>query len=77
MQELAFDVQGRGSGLVLVHGTSSTPVGTWGPCIPELTTSHTVVMPLSCWRSRGGHGVAMERTGEAVQAIRKLIRTAS
>jgi pimeloyl-ACP methyl ester carboxylesterase len=45
MQELAFDVQGSGSGLVLVHGTSSTPVGTWGPCIPELARSHTVVMP--------------------------------
>ncbi|WP_448331591.1 alpha/beta fold hydrolase [Streptomyces sp. DSM 41534] len=45
MSELAFEVQGRGPGLVLVHGTGSTPAGTWGPCIAELAASHTVVLP--------------------------------
>jgi len=45
VQELAYEVTGAGPGLVLVHGTSSTPAGTWGPCIDELAKSHTVVLP--------------------------------
>ncbi|MYV55038.1 alpha/beta hydrolase [Streptomyces sp. SID3212] len=46
MSKLAFEVQGRGPGLMLVHGTGSTPAGTWGPCIAELAASHTVLAAL-------------------------------
>jgi pimeloyl-ACP methyl ester carboxylesterase len=45
VQELSFDTLGSGPGLVLVHGTSSTPIGTWGPCVEELARSFTVVLP--------------------------------
>jgi pimeloyl-ACP methyl ester carboxylesterase len=45
MQELAFDKEGSGPALVLIHGTSSTPVGSWGACVPELAKTHTVVQP--------------------------------
>ncbi|OBK52146.1 hypothetical protein A5657_17105 [Mycobacterium kubicae] len=45
MQHLAYEVAGTGPGLVLIHGTSSTPHGTWGSCVEALAKSHTVVLP--------------------------------
>lgn len=45
MQNLAYEVAGSGPALVLIHGTSSTPRGTWGPCVDELAKSYTVVLP--------------------------------
>lgn len=45
MENLAYEVTGSGPGLVLIHGTSSTPHGTWGPCVDELAKSYTVVLP--------------------------------
>ncbi|MEE6179101.1 alpha/beta fold hydrolase [Mycobacterium sp. 050134] len=45
LRELAFELKGSGPGLVLIHGTGSTPAGTWGSCVDELAKSHTVVLP--------------------------------
>ncbi|WBB69060.1 alpha/beta hydrolase [Micromonospora sp. WMMD812] len=45
MQELAFETCGTGPALILVHGTSSTPIGTWGPAVQELAKSYTLLLP--------------------------------
>ncbi|MFK3982386.1 alpha/beta fold hydrolase [Micromonospora sp. NPDC050397] len=45
MQELAFETLGQGPALILVHGTSSTPNGTWGPAMKELARSYTLLLP--------------------------------
>ncbi|MGV9915401.1 alpha/beta fold hydrolase [Streptomyces tendae] len=42
---LAYDVRGRGPGLVLVHGIGSTATETWGPLADRLATECTVVLP--------------------------------
>jgi pimeloyl-ACP methyl ester carboxylesterase len=45
MQQLSYEVTGTGPPLVVLHGTSSTPVGTWGPVIGELARSFKVIHP--------------------------------
>ena len=42
---LAYDIQGSGPGLVLLHGTSSTGAGSWGTLLDALAADHTVVLP--------------------------------
>lgn len=42
---LAYQIQGSGPGLLLLHGTSSTGVGSWGTLLDALAADHTVVMP--------------------------------
>jgi pimeloyl-ACP methyl ester carboxylesterase len=44
-ETLSYDVRGKGPGLVLLHGTSSTGAGTWGPVLDGLAARHTVVLP--------------------------------
>ncbi|MEW2549309.1 alpha/beta hydrolase [Streptomyces sp. NPDC047002] len=45
MQELAFDTLGSGPAVVLIHGTGSTPEGTWGSFPQELARTHRVILP--------------------------------
>ena len=42
---LSHEVRGSGPGLVLVHGTGSTGLGSWGTVIDPLASHHTVVLP--------------------------------
>ncbi|MER7539040.1 alpha/beta hydrolase [Streptomyces sp. NPDC097704] len=42
---LAYDIRGRGPGLVLLHGMGSTAAGTWGTLADALAAEHTVVLP--------------------------------
>lgn len=42
---LTFDVYGDGPGLVLLHGTSSTGLGSWGTVLSGLAAEFTVVLP--------------------------------
>ncbi|MFJ7497278.1 alpha/beta fold hydrolase [Streptomyces sp. NPDC097727] len=42
---LAYDIRGRGPGLVLLHGIGSTATGTWGTLVDSLAAEHTVVLP--------------------------------
>ncbi|MFE7750260.1 alpha/beta fold hydrolase [Streptomyces sp. NPDC057428] len=42
---LAYEILGNGPGLVLLHGTSSTGVGSWGTLLDALAADNTVVMP--------------------------------
>ncbi|MFF2732242.1 alpha/beta fold hydrolase [Streptomyces sp. NPDC058008] len=42
---LAYDIRGRGPGLVLLHGIGSTGTGTWGALADRLAADHTVVLP--------------------------------
>ncbi|MFC4034045.1 alpha/beta fold hydrolase [Streptomyces polygonati] len=42
---LAFDVHGAGAGLVLIHGTGSSGLGTWGSVLGDLAAEYTVVLP--------------------------------
>ncbi|WP_121711840.1 alpha/beta hydrolase [Streptomyces sp. E5N91] len=42
---LAYDVRGRGPGLVLLHGIGSTATETWGPVADRLATEYAVVLP--------------------------------
>jgi pimeloyl-ACP methyl ester carboxylesterase len=42
---LDYDTRGTGPGLVLLHGTSSTGLGSWGTLIDQLSAEHTVVLP--------------------------------
>ncbi|WP_405910151.1 alpha/beta hydrolase [Streptomyces sp. NBC_00828] len=42
---LSYEVRGSGPGLVLVHGTGSTGLGSWGTVIDQLAAEHTVVVP--------------------------------
>jgi pimeloyl-ACP methyl ester carboxylesterase len=42
---LSYEVRGAGPGLVLVHGTGSTWLGTWGTVVGALAARHTVVLP--------------------------------
>jgi pimeloyl-ACP methyl ester carboxylesterase len=44
-QSLSFDVRGSGPGLLLIHGTSSTGIGSWGTVVDALALGHTVVLP--------------------------------
>ncbi|GAA0463691.1 alpha/beta hydrolase [Paractinoplanes deccanensis] len=44
--KLSYEVRGgSGPGLVLVHGTSSTGLGTWGTVVDGLAAGHRVVLP--------------------------------
>ncbi|HUN34823.1 MAG TPA: alpha/beta fold hydrolase [Trebonia sp.] len=42
---LSHEVRGSGPGLVLIHGTGSTGLGSWGTVIDQLASDHTVVLP--------------------------------
>lgn len=42
---LSHEILGSGSGLVLLHGTSSTGTGSWGTVLDGLAARHTVVLP--------------------------------
>jgi len=42
---LSYERRGSGPGLVLVHGTGSTGLGSWGTVIDQLASNHTVVLP--------------------------------
>ncbi|MGC5311820.1 alpha/beta fold hydrolase [Micromonospora zamorensis] len=42
---LSYDVRGTGPGLVLIHGTSSTGLGSWGTVLDDLAARYTVVLP--------------------------------
>ncbi|RKR86618.1 pimeloyl-ACP methyl ester carboxylesterase [Micromonospora pisi] len=42
---LSYDIQGKGPGLVLLHGTSSTGLGSWGTVLEGLAAKYTVVLP--------------------------------
>ncbi|MGW0812844.1 alpha/beta fold hydrolase [Streptomyces viridiviolaceus] len=42
---LAYDVRGRGPGLVLLHGIGSTATETWGPLADRLASEYTVLLP--------------------------------
>jgi len=42
---LAYDVRGRGPGLVLLHGIGSTATETWGAVADRLASEYTVLLP--------------------------------
>jgi pimeloyl-ACP methyl ester carboxylesterase len=42
---LSYEIRGSGPGLVLLHGTGSTGLGSWGTVIEQLAAEHTVVLP--------------------------------
>jgi pimeloyl-ACP methyl ester carboxylesterase len=42
---LSYEVRGTGPGLVVLHGTGSTGLGSWGTVIDQLAAEHTVVLP--------------------------------
>ncbi|MFF1490276.1 alpha/beta fold hydrolase [Streptomyces sp. NPDC058319] len=42
---LSYETRGTGPGLVLVHGTGSTGLGSWGTVLDRLSAEHTVVLP--------------------------------
>lgn len=44
-EPLSYDVRGAGPGLVLVHGTGSTGLKSWGTVLDGLAASHRVVLP--------------------------------
>ena len=44
-ETLAYDIRGNGPGLVLLHGTSSTGLGSWGTVLEGLAARYTVVLP--------------------------------
>jgi pimeloyl-ACP methyl ester carboxylesterase len=44
-ETLTYDIHGKGPGLVLLHGTSSTGLGTWGTVLEQLAAEYTVVLP--------------------------------
>ncbi|MEV4078421.1 alpha/beta fold hydrolase [Nonomuraea fuscirosea] len=44
-ETLSDAIQGEGPGLVLIHGTSSTGVGSWGTVLDRLATEYTVLLP--------------------------------
>ncbi|MEH0929882.1 alpha/beta fold hydrolase [Micromonospora sp. CPCC 205558] len=44
-EKLSYDVRGTGPGLVLVHGTSSTGLGSWGTVLDDLAARYTVILP--------------------------------
>ncbi|SNT60468.1 Pimeloyl-ACP methyl ester carboxylesterase [Asanoa hainanensis] len=45
IEPLSYDVRGTGPGLVLVHGTGSTGLKSWGTVLDGLAARHTVVLP--------------------------------
>lgn len=42
---LSYETRGSGPGLVLLHGTGSTGLGSWGTVVEQLAADHTVVLP--------------------------------
>jgi pimeloyl-ACP methyl ester carboxylesterase len=42
---LSYDIHGKGPGLVLLHGTSSTGLGSWGTVLEQLAAEYTVILP--------------------------------
>lgn len=44
-QTLSYEVRGQGPGLVLIHGTGSTGLGSWGTVVDALAADYTVVLP--------------------------------
>jgi pimeloyl-ACP methyl ester carboxylesterase len=45
INSLSYETRGSGPGLILLHGTSSTGLGSWGTVIDQLAAEHTVVLP--------------------------------
>jgi 3-oxoadipate enol-lactonase len=43
--QVAYEVRGSGRGLLLVHGAGASGITTWGPLLPTLEASRTVVVP--------------------------------
>jgi pimeloyl-ACP methyl ester carboxylesterase len=44
-QLLSYDARGTGPGLVLIHGTSSNGLGSWGTVLDGLAAENTVILP--------------------------------
>ena len=42
---LDYEILGAGPGLVLIHGTGSTGIGSWGTVVEALAAEHTVLLP--------------------------------
>lgn len=42
---LDYEIAGAGSSLVLIHGTGSTGMGSWGTVMEALSAQHTVLLP--------------------------------
>jgi pimeloyl-ACP methyl ester carboxylesterase len=42
---LDYEILGAGPNLVLIHGTGSTGMDSWGTVVEALTAGHTVLLP--------------------------------